>query len=181
MIFVYVLLFSCSIMSDSLRPHGLQHAMLLCLSPSPGASSNSCPLNRWCHSNISSSIIPFSSCPQFFPASGSFLVSWLFTSADQSFGASASASILHMNIQGWFSLGLDGLISLLSKGLSRVFSSTTVWKHPFFSTQPSLWSNSHIRTWLLGKLYLWLDGHFFSKIMSLLFSMLYRFVTGIKP
>ena len=99
----------------------------------------------------SSSVAPFSSCPQSFPASGSFPINQLFTSGGQSIGASALASVLPMNIQGWFPVGLTGLISLLSKGLSRVFSSTTIWKHYFFSAQPSLWSTSHIHTWLLEK------------------------------
>ena len=103
------------------------------------------------HPIFSSSVVPFSSCPQAFPASGSFPMSWLFISGGQSIGASASVSVLPMNIQGWFPLGLTGLISLLSKGLSRVFSNTTAWKHQFFGAQPSLCSNSHIRTWLLEK------------------------------
>ena len=113
--------------------------------------SNSCPLSWWCHPTTSSSVVPFSSCLQSFPASGSFLMSWLFSSGDQSIGASALASVLPIYIQDWFPLGLTDLISLLSKGLSRVFSSTTVWKHLFFGAQPSLWSNSHIHTWLLEK------------------------------
>ena len=117
-------------MSDSLWPHGLQHARLPYPSLSPGVHSNSCPLSWWCHPTISSSIIAFSS-PQSYPASGSFPVSWLFTSGGQSIRASASASVLPMNIQGWFPLGLTSLISLLSKGLSRVFSSTTARKHQF--------------------------------------------------
>ena len=108
-----------------------------CPSPSPGACSNSCLLSYWCHSTISSSVIPFS-CLQSFPASGSFLVSWLFASVGQSIGASASASVLPMNIQDWFSLGLTGLIYLQSKGLSRVFSNTTIQKHQFFGAQPSI-------------------------------------------
>ena len=145
------LLFSHSVMSDSLQPHRLQHARLPCPSPSPGACSNSCPLSQWYHPTISSSVIPFSSCLQSFPASGSFLMSQLFESGGQSMGASASTSVLPMKIQDWFPLGLTGLISLQSKGLSRVFSNTTVQKHQFFSTQPSLWSNSHIPTWLLEK------------------------------
>ena len=105
--------------------------------------SNSCPLSRWCHLTISSSVIPFSRWPQFFPASGSFSMSQLFDSGSQSIRASASASVLPMDIQGWFPLGLTGLITLLSKGLSRGFSSTTVWKHQFFHAQPSSWSNSN--------------------------------------
>ena len=119
-----------------------------CLLPTPGVYSNSCLLSRWCHLTISSSVIPFSSCLQSFPTSGSFPMSQLFASGGQRIGASASASVLPMNIQGWFLLGLTGLISLLSKGLSRVFSNTTVQKHQFFGTHP-LWSNSHICTWLL--------------------------------
>ena len=140
--------FSCSVMSDSLRPHGLQHTRLSCPSATSGACSNSCPLSWWSHPAISSSVTPFSSCPQSFPASRSFPVSWLFASGGQSIGASASAPVLLVNIQGWFSLGLTGSL-LESKGLSRVFSSTTVQKHWFFSTQLPLWSNSHIHTWLL--------------------------------
>ena len=111
------------------KPHGLQHARLPFPSPSPRAC---CPLSRWCHLIISSSVVPFSSYLQSFPASGSFPMSWLFASGGQSIGASASALVLPMNIQGWFPFGLTGLISLLSKGLSRVFSNTTVWKHQFF-------------------------------------------------
>ena len=120
-----------------------------CPSPSPRACSNSWPLSRWCHPTISFSVVPFSFCLQSFPASGSFSMIWLFTSGDQRIGASASASVLPMNIQDWFPLGWTGWISLQSKGLSRVFSNTTVQKHNFFSAQPSLWSNSHIRTWPL--------------------------------
>ena len=120
------LLFSLSVMSNSLQPHGLQHTRLPCPSPSPGACSNSCPLSQWCHPTISSSVIPSSSYLHSFPASGSFLMSWLFTSGGQSIGASASTSVLPMSIQGWFPLRLTGLISLLSKGLSGVFTTTTV-------------------------------------------------------
>ena len=127
-------LFSHSVMSDYLRRHGLQHARFPCPSLSPGACSNSCPLNWWCHPIISSSAISFSSCLQSFPASGSFPMKWLFTSGGQSIGDSASASVLPMIIQGWFPLGLTGLIALLSEGFSRAFSSTTVQKHQFFST-----------------------------------------------
>ena len=121
-------------MSDSLWPHGLQHTRLLCPSLSPRVCSNSCPLCQWCYPTISSSAARFSFPLQSFPASGSFPMSRLFASGGQSIGASASASVLPMNIQGWFSLGLTGLISLQSKGLSRVFSSTTIWKHHFLST-----------------------------------------------
>ena len=129
------------------------------LSPlSPRVCSDSCPLSRWCHPTISGSAASFSSCPQTFPASGSFPMSRLFTSGGQSIGVSTSASVLPMNIQGWFPLGFTGLISLQPKGLSRVFSSTTVWKHQFLAIQPSLWSNSHICPWLLEKSQLWLYG-----------------------
>ena len=117
----------------------------------PGVCSNSCPLSQWCHPTISSSAAPFSFCLQSFPASGYFPVNQLFTSGGQSIGASASESALPMNIQGWFPLGLTGLISLLSKGLSRVFSSTTVWKYQFWEAQPFLWPNSHMYTQLLEK------------------------------
>ena len=123
---------------DSLQPHGLQHARLPHPSPTPRACSNSCPLSQWYHPTISSSVVPFSSHLQSFPASGSFLRSQFFTSDGQSIGVSASASVLPMNIQDWFPLGLNGLISLQPKGLSRVFSNTTVQKHQFFGTQLSL-------------------------------------------
>ena len=149
-----LLLFSRQVMSDSLRPHGLQHTRLPCPSPPPRGCPGSCPLNRWCHPTNSSSVILFSFCLQSFPASGSFPGSQLFTSGSQSIGA--SASVISMSIQGWFPLGLTGLISLLSTGLSRVFSSTTVQEHQFFNAQPSLWSNSHINTGLLEKPYPWL-------------------------
>ena len=145
----YSVQFGHSVVSDSLQPQGQQHARLACPSVSPGIHLNSCPLSWWCHPTISSSFVPFSSCPQFFPASGSFPMSWFFTSGGQSIGASASASVLPINVQGWCPLRLTGLISLLSKGLSRVFSNTTVQKHQFFSIQPSLGSCSHIHTWLL--------------------------------
>ena len=125
--------FSHSVVSDSLRPHGLQHARLSCPSPTPRAYSNSCPLSRWCHPAISSSFIPFYSCRQSFPASGSFQVSQLFASGGQSTGALAPVSALPTNIQDWYPLGWTGWISLQSKGLSRVFSNTTVQKHLFFS------------------------------------------------
>ena len=128
-------------LSDSLQPHELQHARLPCPPPTPRAYSNSRPLSQWCHPAISSSVIPFSSCLQSFPASGSFQMSQFFASGGQSIEASAPASVLPMNIQDWSPLGLTGLISLQSKGLSRIFSSTTVQKHQFFSAQPSLWSN----------------------------------------
>ena len=146
-----LLLFCCSLMSNSLQPHGLQHARLPCPSLSPGVCLNSCPLSQWYHPTISCSVVPFSSCPQSFPASGSFPVSQLFVLGSQSIIASASISVLPMNIQVWFPLGLTGLISLQSKELSRVFSSTTVRRHQFLSVQPFLLSRSHICTWLLEK------------------------------
>ena len=143
--------FSCSVVSYSLWPYGLQFSRLPCPSPTSGACSNSCPSSRWCHPAILSSVVPFSSRLQSFPASGSFQMSQFFASGGQSIGAPASASVLPMNIQGWFPLGLTGLLFLQSKGLSRVFSNTTVQKHQFFGAQSSLWSNSHIHTWLLEK------------------------------
>ena len=145
-----LLLFSHSVVFDCLWPHGPQHARLPCPSPSPRACSNSRLLSQWCHLTIPSSVVPFSSRLQSFPASGAFLRSQLFMSGGQSIGASASASVLLMNIQDWFPLGWIGLISLQSKRLSRVFS-TPVQKHQFFSIHPSLWCNSHIHTWLLEK------------------------------
>ena len=135
---VLLLLLSCSVVSNSLRPHGLQHSRLPCPSPTPRVYSNLCPLSRWCYSTISSSVDPFSSCLQSFPASRSFQRSQLFASGGQSIGVSASASVLSMNIQDWFPLGWTGWISLQSKGLSRVFSNTTVQKHQFLGTQLSL-------------------------------------------
>ena len=125
----------------SLSPHHL-----------PEFAQVPCPLSQWCHPTISSSVVPFSSCLQSFPASGSFLMSQFFTSGGQSIGISASASVLPMNTQGWFLWGLTGLISLQSRGLSRVLSSTIVQKHQFFSPQPFLLYSSHICTWLLEKL-----------------------------
>ena len=129
--------FSCSVMSDSLRPHGLQHARPPCPSPTPSLLKLM-SIERWCHPAISSSVVPFSSFLQSSPASGSFQMSQFFPSGGQSIGVSASASVLPMNIQDWFPLGLTGLTSLQSKGLSRVFSNTTVHKHQFFDTQLSL-------------------------------------------
>ena len=140
-----------SVVSNSLWHRGLQHNRLPCPSPTPGAYSNSCPLSRWCHPTISPSVIRFSSCLQSFPASGSFQMSQFFPSGGQSIEVSASISVLPMNTQDWSPLGWTGWISLQSKGLSRVFSNTTVQKHQFFSTQLSLWSNSDIHTWPLEK------------------------------
>ena len=143
--------FSRSVVSDSLRPHELQHARPPCPSPTPGVHSNSCPLSLWCHPAISSSVIPFSSCPQSLPASGSFPVSQLFAWGGQCIGVSALASVLPMNTQDRSSLGWNGWISLQCKGLTRVFSNTTVENHQFFGTQLSSQSNSHIHTWPLEK------------------------------
>ena len=141
--------FSRSVMSNSLWFHELQYARPPCPSPAPGVHPNPCPLSRWCHTTISSSVAPFSFCPRSFAASGSFPVSQLFSSAGQRIGA--LASVLQVNIQDWFPLGLTGLISLLSKELSRVFSSSKGQKHQFFGAQPSLWCTSNICTWLLEK------------------------------
>ena len=153
-------------------PHGLQHARLPCSSPSPGACSDSCSLNQWCHPTILSSVIPFSSCLQSFLASGSFLMSWLFTSGGQSIGT--SASVLLTNIQDWFPLGMNGLISLLSRGLSGVFSNTTVQKHysslfsllygPTLTSIHDYWKMIALTTWT-----------FVGKVMSLLYNTLSRF------
>ena len=141
----YSVQFSHSVVSDSASPCTAASQTSLSITN----SRSLCPSSRWCHTTISSSVVPFSSCLQSFPASESFLMSQFFTSGGQSIEASASASVLPMNIQGSFPVGLTGLISLLSKALSRVFSITTVWKHQFFADQTSLWSNSHIHTWLL--------------------------------
>ena len=143
--------FSHSVVSDSLQPHELQHSRPPCPSPTPRDYSNPCPPNRWWHPAISSSVIPSSSCSQSVPPSGSFPMSQLFTWGGQSIGVSASGSVLPMNTQDWTLLGWTGCISLQSKGLSRVFSNTTVQKHQFFSAQLSSQSNSHIHTWPLEK------------------------------
>ena len=176
-------------MSDSLQPHELQHTRPPCTSPTPGTYSNSCPLSQWCHPTISSSVVPFSSRLQSFPASESFQMSQLFASGGQSIGVSASTSVLPMNIQCWFPLGWTGWISLLSKGLSRVFSNTTVQKHQFFSTQLSFvcvlfliffsaffivqLSHPYASTEKTIALTRWT---FVNKVMSLLFNMLSRLV-----
>ena len=155
--------FSCSVISDSLRPHGLQHTRPPC-TPTPRIYLNSCPLSRWCHPTISSSIVPFSSCLQSFPASGSFPRSQFFTPGGQSIGVSASTSDLPRNIQDWFPLGWTGWISLQSKGLSRVFPNITVQKHQFF-----FWCSAFFILQLSppymtsGKPQLWLDGHLLAK------------------
>ena len=167
-------------MSDFLWPHGLQHTRLPCPSPTPGACSNSCPSSWWWHPTISSSVVPFSPL-QSFSASGSFQMSQFFASGGQSIGVSASASVLLMNIHNWFPLGLTGLISLLSKGLSRVFSNTIVQKHKFFGAQLSSQSNSHIPTWLMKKTIALIRRTFVGKVMSLLFNMLSRLVINFLP
>ena len=174
--------FSCSVISDPLQPHGLQHARPPCPSPTPGVCSHLCPLSWWCHPTISSSVVPFSSCLQRFPASGCFPVSHFFTSGGPSIGVLASTSVLPMNTQGWFPLRLTGLISLLSKGLSRVFSSITVGKHQFFSALPSLLSSSHICLYMTtGKTIALTIWTFVGKVMSLLFNALCKFVTAFLP
>ena len=167
-------------MSDSLWPNGLQHTRLPCPSPTPGAYSNSCPLIQWCHSTILSSVIPFSSCLQSFPASGSFKMSQFFASSGQSFGLSAPASVLPMDIQDWFPLEWTGWIALQCKGLSRVFSNTAVQKHQFFCAQLSIsptltsihdyWKNNTLTRQI-----------FVGKVMSLLFNVLSRLVITFLP
>ena len=171
-------------MSNSLWPRGLQQNRLPYPSLSPRVFSDSCPLSRWWYQIISFSVVPFSSCFQSFPASGSLPVSWLFASGGRSIGASASAAVLPMNIQSWFPLCLTGFISLQAKGLSRVLSSTTIWKHQSFfflggggGAQPSLWSSSYIHTWQLEKPCLWLYRPFVGKVICLLFNTLSRFVS----
>ena len=154
-------------MSKSLRPHRLQHARPPCPSPTPGVYSNWRPLSLWCHSTISSSVVPFSSCPQTLPASGSFPISQFFASGGQSIGVSASmTSVPPMNTQDWSPLGWSGWISLQSQGLSKVFFNTTVQKHQFFGAQLSFQSNSHIHTWLLEKPQPWLDGPLLTNIFA---------------
>ena len=143
--------FSRSVVSNSLRPHESQHTRPPCPSPTPGVYSNPCLLSQWCHPAISSSVVPFSFCPQSLPASGSFPMSQLFAWGGQSTGVSASASVLLMNTQDWSPLGWTGWTFLQSKGLSRIFSNTIVQKHQFFGAQLSSQSNSHIHTWLLEK------------------------------
>ena len=154
--------FSCSVMSDSLRPHGLQHARPPCPSPAPRVYSDSCPSSRWCHPTISASVIPFSSCLQSSQHQDLFKCQF-FPSGGQSIGVLTLASVLPKNTQDWSPLGWTGWISLQSEGLSRAFSNTTFQKHQFFGAQPSLQSNSHIHTWLLEKLQLWLDGPMLAK------------------
>ena len=155
--------FSRSVVSYSLQPHELQHAKPPCPSPTPRVHWYSIPSSRWCHPAISSSVVPFSSCPQPLPASESFPMSQLFAWGDQSTGVSALASFLPKNTQGWSPLAWTGWIFLQSMGLSRVFANTTVQKHQFFSAQLSSQSNSHIHTWLLEKPQPWLHGPLLAK------------------
>ena len=155
--------FSHSVMSDSLRPHESQHARPPCPSPTPGVHSDSRPSSQWCHPVISSSVVPFSSCPQSLPASDSFPMSQLFAWGGQSTGVSALVSVLPKNTQDWSPLEWTGWISLQPKGLSRVFSNTTVQKHQFFGAHLSSQSNSHIPTWPLEKPQPWLDGPLLAK------------------
>ena len=143
--------FSYSVVSNSLRPHESHHTRPPWPPPTPGAYSNSCPSSWWCHPAISSSVVPFSSCPQSFPASGTFPISQLFVWGGQSTGVSTSESVLPMNTQDWSPLGWTGWISLQSNRLSRVFSNTTIQKHQFWGIQLSSQSNSHIHTWPLEK------------------------------
>ena len=150
-ILAYSVQFSRSVVSDSLWPHESQHTKPPCPSPTPEVYSNSCPWSRWCHPAISSFVVPFFSCLQSIPASESFPMSQLFTWGGQSIGVSALASVLPKNTQDWFPLGWTSWVSLQSKGLSRVFSNTTVQKHQFFGAQLSSQSNSHIHTWPLEK------------------------------
>ena len=166
-------------MSNSLRPHELQHTRPPCPSPSPGIHSNSHPSRQWCHPAISSSVIPLSCCLQSFLASGSFPMSQFFTLGDQSIAVSASTSVLPMNIQDWFPLGLTGLTPLQSKGLSRDFN-TTVQMHQFFGTQLSLWSTSHPYM-TTGKTIALTGRTFVGKVMSLLCNMLSRLVIAFLP
>ena len=169
--------FSCSVVSDSLRPCRLQPARLPCPSPTPRAYSNACPSSWWCHPTISSSAFLFSSHPQSFPAPGTFPVSQFFTSGGQSIGVSASASVLPVNIQDWSPSGWTGWIYLQSKGHSRVSFNTTVQKHQFFSAQLSLWSNSQTT----GNTIALTRWTFVGKVISLLFNMLSRFVIAFLP
>ena len=155
--------FSCSVVSYSLWPHELKHVRTSCPSAIPGVHPNPCPSSRWCHPTISSFVVPFSSYPQSFPASGSFPMSQLFTWGGQSTGVSALASFLPKKSQDRSPSGWTGWISLQSKGLSRIFSNTTVQKHQFFGAQLSSQSNSHIHTWLLQQPQLWLDGPLLAK------------------
>ena len=180
-VFISSVQFNCSVMSNSLQPHGLQHTRPPCPSPNPRVYSNSCPLSRWCHPTISSSVIPFSSHLQSFPASGSFQMIQLFTSGGESIGVSASVSVLPMNNQCWFPLGWTCWISLQSKVLSRVFSNTTVQKHQFFWCSAFLivqLSHPYMST---GKTTALIRWTFAGKVMSLPSNTLSRFVIAFLP
>jgi len=168
-------------MSDSLWPHELQHPRPPCPSLTPGVYSNKCPSSRWCHPVISSSVVPFSSCPQSLPASGSFPMSQLLPRGGQSIGVSALASVLPKNTQDWSPLARTDWIPLQSKGLPRVFSNTTVQKHQFFGAQLSSQSNSHIHTWPLEKSIDLTRWTFVGKVMSLLLNMLSRCIITFLP
>ena len=159
----YSVQFGCSVMSDSLRPHESQHTRPPCPLPTPRVHSDSRPSSQWCHPAISSSVVPFSSCPQSLPASESFPVSQIFAWGGQSNGVSALASFLPKKSQGWSPSEWTGWISLQSKGLSRAFSNTTVQKYQFLGAQPSSQSNSHIHTWPQEKPQPWLDGPLLAK------------------
>ena len=160
----------------TLQPHESQHARPSCPSPTPRIYPNSCPLSWWCHPTISSSVIPFSSCPQSFPASGSFQMTQFFATSGQSIGVSASKSVLPMKTQDWFPLGLTGLISLGSKGLSRAFSNKKQQKHQFFGSQPSLWSNSTSgHDYWENQSLDYTDLYIVGKVISLIYNMLSRF------
>ena len=172
-----LLLLSCSVMSNSLQPHGLQHTRLPCPSPSPGACSNSFPLSWWCHWTIASSVGPFS-CFQSFPALGSSPMSQLFAAGGQSIGVSASVSVLPNNIQDWFPLGLTGLISLLCKGCKRVFSSTIVQKHQFFSAN-LLYGPTFTLKYDYWKSHMPTIWTFVSKVISLIFNTLSSFLIDL--
>ena len=172
--------FSYSVVSDSLRYHGLQHASPPCPLPTPRVYSSSCPLSRWCHPTMSSSVVHFSSCPQSFPASGSFQMSQFFVSGGQSTGVSASASFLPKKSQGWSPSEWTGWISLQSKGLSRVFSNTTVQKHQFFGPQLFIVQLSHPYM-TTGQTIAWTRQTFVARVISLLFNMLSRLVIAFLP
>ena len=167
-------------MSNSLRPHGLQHTRPPCPSPTPGVYTNIRPLSQWCHPTISTSAVLFYTQLQLFPTSGSFQMSQFFVSGGQSIVVSGSTSVLPMNTQDWSPLAWTGWISLQSKGLSRVISNTTVQKQQFFGTQLSLWSNSHIHT-TTGNTKAMMRWTFVSKVMSLLFNMLSKLVITFLP
>ena len=178
----YLVQFSCSVVSNSLQCHGLQHARPPCPSSTPRVYSDSRPLSWWCHPTISSSVIPFSCHLQSFSASGSFQMSQFFASGGWSIGVSALTSVLPLNIQDLFPLGWTGWVSLLCKGLTRVFSNTTVQKHQFFGAQLSLWSYSHIHTYMTtGKTIALTRWTFVGKVMSLLFNMPSRLVITFLP